>query len=392
MNTRELVNNEEKYIVGLRRYFHANPEPSLKEYNTAAKIEEELKSLGIPFKRVGETGVIGYIGQPDKGKTIALRADIDALEIEEVNDIEYASVNKGLMHACGHDAHTASLLGAAKILKSKEDEINGYIKLIFQQAEEIGQGARQFVSEGHLKDVDNVFGLHVSSGLDTGKISITPGPIAASCDYFKINIEGKSSHVSKPHTGIDALYIASQVVVNLQSIVSRETDPTDTVVVGIGVLNSGTRYNIVAKEAVLEGTFRTFNRETRARTQESIEKIVKSIVEAHKGKAEVEFRSYASPVINDEDSSVFAANVAKGIVGEENVITNQEKSLGADDFAEFQAEVPGVYVNVGSRNPLDKGTQFPHHNEKFNIDEKSLLVSTELFVQYTLKYLNEKKE
>ncbi|NLX61451.1 MAG: amidohydrolase, partial [Tissierellia bacterium] len=319
MNISELVKKEEEYIVSLRRYFHAHPEASLKEYKTAAKIEEELKALGIPYERVGETGLIGYIGNPDKGKTIALRADIDALEIEEANDIEYKSVNKGLMHACGHDAHTASLLGAAKILKSKEDEINGYIKLIFQQAEEIGQGARQFIAKGHLKDVDNVFGLHVSSELDTGKIAVTPGPIAAACDYFKIKITGKSSHVSKPHAGVDALYIASQVVVNLQSIVSRETDPVDTVVVGIGVFNSGTRYNIVAKEAVLEGTFRTFSKESREKTQNSIERIVKSITQAHGGKAEIEFKAFANPVINDEASSLFAAKIAKNIVGEDNV-------------------------------------------------------------------------
>ena len=388
MNIRELVNNEEDYIVGLRRYFHANPEPSLKEYKTAEKIEKELEAWGIPFERVGETGVIGYIGELNKGKTIALRSDIDALEIEEMNDIEYISFNKGLMHACGHDAHIASLLGAAKILKAKENEINGCIKVLFQQAEEIGQGARQFVALGHLKDVDNVFGLHVSSGLDVGKISVTPGSIAASCDYFKIKIKGKSSHVSKPHTGIDALYIASQVVVNLQSIVAREIDPIDTVVVGIGVLNSGTRYNIIAKTAELEGTFRTFSRETRAKTQESIERIVKSIVEAHKGEAEVEFHSYSSPVINDEESSKYAAEVAKQIVGEDNIITNQEKVLGADDFAEFQEEVPGVYVNIGTRNPIDESTHYPHHNERFNIDEKGLLISTEFYVLYALKYLN----
>lgn len=391
MNISKSVRNEEKYIVNLRRYFHAHPEASLKEYNTANKIEEELKALNIPYERVGETGVIGYIGNPDKGKTLALRADIDALEIEEANDVEYRSLNKGLMHACGHDAHTASLLGAAKVLKGKEDEINGYVKLIFQQAEEIGQGARQFIAAGHLKDVDNVFGLHLSSELETGKIAVRPGPVAASCDYFKIKITGKSSHVSKPHTGIDALYIASQVVVNLQSIVSRETDPIDTVVVGIGVLNSGTRYNIVARDAVLEGTFRTFSKESRSRTQEAIERIVKSIAQAHGGKAEIEFQAFASPVINHEASSLLAAKVARNIVGEDNVITNQEKALGADDFAEFQAVVPGVYAYVGSRNPHDEGSHYPHHNERFNIDEKCLLVATELYIQYALEYLNGSK-
>lgn len=387
MTIKDSVIREEDYIVNLRRYFHAHPEPSLKEYNTAKKIEEELDKLQIPHKRVGETGVIGYIGGINPGKTIALRADIDALEIQQTNDVEYKSKAEGLMHACGHDAHTASLLGAAKILKEIEGEINGSVKLFFQQAEEIGQGARQFVSLGHLKDVDNVLGLHVSSALDTGKISVRPGPIAASCDYFKVVIEGKSGHVSKPHTGVDALYIASQSVVNIQAIVARQTDPIDPVVVGIGVLNSGTRYNIIAKDAVLEGTFRTFSQETRQRTQESIERIFKSTAEANNGKAEVEFRSYSSPVINDRDSALFATEIAKELVGEENVITDQEKALGSDDFAELQAEVPGVYVNIGTKNPLDEGTAFAHHHGNFNIDESGLLLLTSFYVNYTLKYL-----
>lgn len=388
MNIKELINREEKYIVDLRRYFHANPEPSLKEYKTAEKIEAELKALDIPLERVGETGVIGYVGIENKGKTVALRADIDALEIEETNILEYASNNKGLMHACGHDAHTAALLGAAKVLKAKESEINGSVKLLFQQAEEIGQGARQFVAKGYLKDVDNVFGIHVSSGLETGKITVTPGPIAASCDYFKIKVKGKSGHVSKPHTGVDALYIGSQIVVNLQAIVARQTDPVDPVVVGIGVLNSGTRYNIIANEAVLEGTFRTFSFETREKTQNSIKKIAQSVAIAYGGEVEIEFRSYSSPVINDTESAAFAAEVGRSILGDKNVITNQEKALGADDFAEFQAEVPGVYINVGTKNPEDEDTHFPHHNGRFNIDEKGLLIMTELYANYALKYLD----
>ncbi|MGO1470730.1 MAG: M20 metallopeptidase family protein, partial [Tissierella sp.] len=193
MTIEKRIEDEKEYIVNLRRWFHQNPEPSLKEYKTARKIEEELDKIGILHERVGETGIIGYVGK-GKGKTIALRADIDALEIKELNDVEYASQKEGLMHACGHDAHTASLLGAAKILKEKEGEIKGKIKLLFQQAEEIGQGARQFISLGHLKDVDRVLGLHLRSSLDTGKISVRPGPIAAACDYFKVRIEGKSGH------------------------------------------------------------------------------------------------------------------------------------------------------------------------------------------------------
>lgn len=191
MTIKKRVEEEKEYIIDLRRYFHQNPEASLKEYNTAKKIEEELDKMDISHQRVGETGVIAFIGGVKSGKTIALRADIDALEIEERNEIDYASKNKALMHACGHDAHTASLLGAAKILKEKESEISGTIKLLFQQAEEIGQGAKVFVSLGHLEDVDNIFGQHVSSSMDIGKVSIRSGAIAASCDYFKVLIRGK---------------------------------------------------------------------------------------------------------------------------------------------------------------------------------------------------------
>lgn len=386
MTIKTRIEDEKKYIVELRRWFHEHPEPSLKEYQTASKIEEELDKLGIPHERVGETGVIGYIGKGE-GKTIALRADIDALEIEETNQVEYASKYEGLMHACGHDAHTASLLGAAKIFKEKEEEINGRIKLLFQQAEEIGQGARQFVSLGHLKDVDRVLGLHVSSAIDTGKISVRPGPIAAACDYFKVNIEGKSGHVSSPHEAVDALYIASQAVVNIQSIVARQTDPVDPVVVGIGVLKSGTRYNIVANHAEIEGTFRTFSFETREKVQDKIGDIFKTTAEVNGAKADIEFQSYSSPLINDEEATLLAEKVAGQIVGQENIIRDGEKSLGADDFAELQLEVPGVYVHVGSRNPDDENTHFPHHHGRFDIDEISLLISSEVYINYTFEFL-----
>lgn len=387
MGVRSEVKKQEDYIVSLRRYFHQHPEASLKEYETAKKIEEELDLLGIEHERVGETGVVGYL-RGKEGKTIALRADIDALEIQELNEISYTSVNEGLMHACGHDAHTASLLGAAKVLKGKEKDLNGTVKLFFQQAEEIGQGARQFVAAGLLQDVDSVFGLHVSSRLDTGKITVTPGPISASCDYFKATVIGKSGHVSSPHTAVDALYIASLGVVNLQGIVARQNDPVDPVVVGIGVLHSGTRYNIIAKEAVLEGTFRTFSLETRKKTQDSIERILRNTCEANGAELEIEFRSYSSPLINDKETASFAAKVAEAIVGAEHVDTQQVKSLGADDFAELALEVPGVYVNIGTRSQENDQSAYPHHHEKFDIDEKGLLTSTEFYVLYTLNYLN----
>lgn len=388
MNIKDYVIKERDYIYSLRRYFHKYPEESLKEYNTAKKIEEELDKLNIPHKRVGETGVLGIIkGKKISNRVLAIRADIDALKIPDLKEEAYKSKNVGYNHACGHDGHTASLLGTAKILKEKEEELAGEVRLFFQQAEEIGQGARIFINEGYLDGVEEIIGAHVSSGIDLGKVSVTSGPSFASCDYFKITVKGKGGHVSAPHLSIDALYIASQIVVNLQSIVSRQTDPIDTVVVGIGLIKGGTTYNTVAGEIVLEGTTRAFTFESREKTNKSVEKIAKNIGESYGAEVIVEFRDYASPLVNDERVSTEVAIVAKDIVGEENLITNHPKKLGADDFAEFLVKVPGTYIQVGTRNETNANTSVAHHNDLFDIDEEGLLIITNIETEYILNKL-----
>lgn len=388
MSIKDYVLKEKDYIISLRREFHKYPEVSLKEYKTAKRIEEELDKLEIPHKRVGETGVLGVIkGGNSSNKIIAIRADIDALKVPDDKEVEYKSQNQGFHHACGHDAHTASLLGTAKILKEREGELNGEVRLFFQQAEEIGQGAKIFIKEGALDGVEEILGAHVSSHLDVGKVSVTSGPISASCDYFKITVKGKGGHVSVPHLSIDALYIASQIVINLQSIVSRQTDPVDTVVVGVGLISGGTIYNAVAEEVVLEGTTRTFSFETREKTNKNVEKIAKSIGEIYGAEVSVEFKDYASPLINDEKVSEEVAYIANDIVGEENVITNSQKRLGADDFAEFLIEIPGTYINVGTKNPCNSNTSSEHHNHLFDIDEEGLLITTNIEVEYALSKL-----
>lgn len=388
MSIKEYVLKEKDYIISLRREFHKQPEVSLKEYKTAKRIEEELDKLNIPHKRIGETGILGIIKGPNStGKIIALRADIDALKVPDDKDVEYKSQNEGYHHACGHDAHTASLLGAAKILKERENELKGEVRLFFQQAEEIGQGARIFIKEGALEGVEEILGSHVSSHLDIGQVSVTSGSISASCDYFKIKVKGKGGHVSVPHLSIDALYIASQIVINLQSIVSRQTDPVDTVVVGVGVITGGTIYNAVAEEVVLDGTTRTFSFETREKTNKNVEKIAKSTGEIYGAEVSVEFKDYASPLINDERVSEEVANLAKTIVGEENVITNSQKRLGADDFAEFLIEVPGTYIHVGTKNSCNSNTSSEHHNHLFDIDEEGLLITTNIEVDFALSKL-----
>lgn len=388
MNIKDYVIKERDYITSLRREFHKHPEVGLKEYETAKRIEDELDKLNIPHKRIGETGVLGIIkGGNSSNKVIAIRADIDGLKVPDDKDVEYKSQNDGYHHACGHDAHTASLLGTAKILKEREKELNGEVRLFFQQAEEIGQGAKIFIKEGALDGVEEIIGAHVSSHLDVGKVSVTSGPISASCDYFKIVVKGRGGHVSTPHLSIDALYVASQIVVNLQSIVSRQTDPVDTVVVGVGVISGGTIYNAVAEEVVLEGTTRTFTLESRERTNNNVEKIAKNIGEIYGAEVTVEFKDYASPLINDERVTKEVEVIANSILGKENVITNYPKSLGADDFAEFLLEVPGTYINVGTRNSCNSNTSVEHHNHLFDIDEEGLLITTNIEVDYVLNKL-----
>lgn len=394
MTVKPYVLAEQAYLTDLRRHFHAHPEVSLKEYETCKKIEAELDSMGIPHKHIGETGVYGWIDgkKAGDGVTVALRADIDALAMEDLKEVPYHSQNAGVCHACGHDAHTATLLTAAKILKAKENEFSGQVRLFFQQAEEIGQGARQFVQAGLLEGVTRVFGAHVTSHLDSGKISLTAGPQNASCDYFKIQIHGKGAHVSTPQLGVDALYIASQIVVQLQTIVSRNTDPLETVVVGVGKLQAGTQYNIVAEHAVLEGTTRSFLPEVRKFTNDRVVRIAKETAALYGAEAEVEFLDFAAPLVNDAKAVEEVTAVTAEFLPREDIISDFQKALGADDFADYLAVTRGMYAFVGTRNSKDPHTAVAHHHGLFDVDEEALLISCNVYVDYALWVLNEKPE
>lgn len=381
------IKAEEEYIITLRRYFHKNPEPSMEEYNTALKIEEELTAFGIEHKRIGDTGVLGIIkGKKSSGRRIILRADIDALRIQDLKEESYASEKDGFMHACGHDAHTAALLGAAKVLKAKEAELFGEIYLFFQQGEEFGKGARVFIREGLLDGASRVFGVHAASHIPVGQVAVTKGPVNASVDHFTITVKGQSAHVSTPQKGVDALYIASQIVVNLQAVVSRQTDPIDTVLVGIGVLKAGTAYNIVANEAVIEGTTRCFSKEARVKTNSSIAAIAKQLGTAYGAEVELDFEDFASPLVNDGVVCNEVAVVAGEIVGAENVIS-WEKSLGGDDFAEYLLQVPGMYAFVGTGNKDKPNTILPHHHGLFDVDEQGILIAANLYADYAFQQL-----
>lgn len=389
MSVYDLIDSLQEQTVACRRKLHAAPEVSLQEFETAAYIKAQLDEIGIAHSPIGQTGVLGILKgkKAGNGAIIALRADIDALPIADKKDVPYRSQKPGVMHACGHDAHTAGLLTAARALKACEGDFSGEIRFLFQQAEEIGAGAKQFIDAGAMQDVAQVFGVHVASHLPSGTIASADGPISASCDYFKITVKGKSGHASTPEKCVDALYIASQIVVNLQSIVSRQTAAVEPVVVAVGTIHGGDSYNIVAQNVVLEGTTRSFSHQVRKATNDKVGEIARGIAALYGGSAEVAFKDFASPLVNEQKAAELAAQVAVGIVGQENVITSVPKMLGADDFAELLLKAPGVYIKVGTRSDANPDTAQAHHHERFDIDESALAVVAKAYAGYALTYL-----
>ena len=374
-------------LIELRRTFHRIPEIGLNTYQTAEQIERTLDDLSIPHLRVGDAGVLGTLRGAGPGRTIALRADTDALPIEEKTGVPYASRHPGAMHACGHDAHTAALLCAAAELIQKRESWRGEIRLFFQPAEEIGQGARIFVREGHLDGVDRIFGLHVTPLLPTGRIALRAGPTNASCDYFRIVVQGKGAHVSMPQAGVDALYAASQIVIALQAIAARQTSPLQSIIVGVGTLRAGSVYNAVAEEAVLEGTTRSFDPATRARVNNAVVHIARMTAEAFGACAQTEFRDYAAPLVNDPTAFAELHPAFTQRFGEENIVTQWEKSLGADDYADYLAVTKGIYAFVGTADATDPATSLSLHNAGFNLDDRALPVMQALHVTAALTWL-----
>ncbi|MCL2588295.1 MAG: amidohydrolase [Oscillospiraceae bacterium] len=389
MTIKPYIIAEEARLVDLRRWFHAHPEASMQEHETARKIAAELDSFGVPYQLIGDTAIAATIKgtKPGEGKIVALRADMDALQMEDLKDTPYASKHPGYCHACGHDAHVAALLVAAKVLQEKRTEFSGEVRLFFQPGEEIGAGARLFLQAGLLEGVHRVFGVHVTSLLESGEVSLTPGPQNASCDYFEIEVTGRGTHVSTPELGVDALYIAAQIVNNLQSIVSRQTAAGDSVIVGVGTLNAGTQYNIVAEHARLEGTTRAFTPDSRAFTNNRVKTIAEETAKLHGGTARVDFKAFASPLINDAEVAEEVRAIAAPLVGEENIITNNQKALMADDFADFLAETKGLYALVGAHDPARPETGISHHHGLFDIDETALLTCCNLYVDVALAYV-----
>ena len=350
MKTIELAKKYHDYVIKMRREFHKNPEASMQEYNTCKKIKEELEKIGVEYKGIAGTGVIATIKGSQPGKCIALRGDIDALAVIEETGKEYSSKVDGLMHACGHDTHAAMLLGAVKVLKDMKDEIHGTVKFFFQPGEEVGKGAKKMVEEGALEGVDSIMGIHIASMLPVGTINAEAGARMAAADKFKITITGKGGHGSAPHQCIDPVVVGAATIMNLQSIVSRELSPLKPAVVTVGSINSGMRFNVIAPNAVLEGTVRYYEPDYYKTISEAIERIAKFTAETYRATAVVEYENAVKPTINDENCATLAQETAAKIVGKENVVMVGPET-GGEDFSEFSSIVPGVMTKLGAGNP-----------------------------------------
>ena len=385
MKVKQLAEKYNSYAVEMRREFHMNPEPSMKEHRTQKRIMEELDKMGIENHAVAGTGVLGIIQGKSTGKTVALRADIDALDLQEMNDVPYKSKNDSFMHGCGHDGHTAGLLTAARILKDLEQEFCGTVKLLFQPGEENAKGAYAMIEDGVLENVDGLFGLHIWNDCSIGKISTEAGPRMASAGIFNIKVHGKGGHGSMPHQGVDAVVVGAAIIMNLQAIVSREISPLDPAVLSIGIFNSGTRFNIMAGEAYLEGTTRCFSMEVNDSFEDQIKRVVESTAKAYRAEAVLDYKQLVLPTINDPLLSKYAQAAAISLVGEEGNI-NFEKTTGGEDFSFYSKYVPTVFAFVGAQN-IEKIEYFPHHHPKFDIDEDALSIAAGLYAQFALNFL-----
>ena len=375
--------------VSLRRSLHANPELAFEEHTTAALVADRLKEWGIEHETgIAQTGVVGYIRGAKPGKTIALRADMDALPIQEANEVPYASQNAGKMHACGHDVHTSSLLGTAKILQGLREEITGTIKLIFQPSEEKNPGGAAFMIEAGVLEnpkVESIFGQHVMPYIEAGKIGIRPGRYMASADEIYIKIKGKGGHGAHPHTTIDPVAITAQVISALQTIVSRNADPRIPSVLTFGKVIANGATNIIPDEVYLEGTFRTFDEDWRYKAHEQINSIIQSLVTGMGGIAELNIEKGYPVLYNDEQLTERTRASIVAYAGEENVI-DLDIWMAAEDFAWYTHQVPGCFYRLGTRNEA-KGIVHGLHTPRFNIDEEALRLSTGLMAWLAMEEL-----
>lgn len=387
-NIKKLIQQNIDEMVAFRRDLHRHPELPWEEFRTTDRIAQELDKIGIAYRRTEPTGIIAEIQGGKPGKRILLRADIDALPVQELSEnIDYKSTIDGKMHACGHDTHASMLLIAAKALYEIRDQLKGNVRLVFQPAEEVAQGAKGMIKQGVLDGVDSAFGMHIWSQMPVGKISCVVGSSFASADLLTVRFKGRGGHGSMPHDTVDAVMVASAFVMNVQSIVSREVSPLDPAVVTIGRMDVGTRFNVIAENAVLDGTVRCFNVAVRDKIESAIRRYANQVAAMYRATAEVEYIYGTLPVINDKESALLAQKVIVESFGEK-ALYFEAPTTGGEDFSYYTENIPGAFALVGSGNP-DKDTQWPHHHGCFNVDEDGMSLGAEFYAQYAWAYLNQ---
>ncbi len=387
MRHKEILDTQKEYVISMRREFHKNPEISWNEFRTSKRIKEELDAIGIPWIACAKTGLVATLEGEKPGSVVALRADIDALPVTEQNDVPYKSINKGVMHACGHDGHAAMLLGAARALKSIRGELAGTVKFLFQPAEEKAGGAKLMIEDGALEGVDAIMGIHLWNDIPAGKMNIQAGPRMASGDVVFIDFIGKGGHGSLPNQTVDPIVVASSFIMNSQAMLSREKSPLETVVFTLGEFKAGTRFNVIPEKAHMEGTFRCFSQEARKRTGEAIKRYAEETARSFRAQAKVSIVEAMPATINDPAVAETVKTVAEKVVGSENLVW-QEKTTGSEDMAYYLQKIPGAIAFVGSGSS-EKGKSFPHHHPKFDINEEGLANGTALYFGFAVEYLEQ---
>jgi amidohydrolase len=375
-------------MVDLRRILHAEPELSFQEEKTPEMIADYLERLGVVVKRnVGGRGVLGYIHGGKPGKTVALRADFDALPIHEETGLPFASKRPGVMHACGHDGHTATLLVLAKVLMEQREQIEGTIVLIHQFAEELAPGgAIEMIKDGCLNGVDAIFGTHLWSTMPLGQIGYRQGPIMAAADRFDLVIRGRGGHGASPHETVDSIAVAASIVSQLQHIVSRNINPLKSAVVSIGSFHAGGAFNVIADSATIVGTVRTFDETVQELIIERIEQITKGICQAMGADYTLDYKKGYPAVVNDEQETNHFVHVANQIE-QDFVVHEMDPVMGGEDFAYYLQHVPGTFFFTGAGNE-ENGIIYPHHHPKFDFDEKAMLIAAKCLGKVALDFLS----
>jgi len=367
-------------IIDTRRDIHKHPELSFQELRTSSLVAERLGQLGLDVQTgIGKTGVVATLQGSKPGPTIALRADMDALPIQETGDVPFRSIHDGVMHACGHDGHTAMLLGAAETLTTRRDEISGSVRFIFQPAEEGHHGARFMLEDGAVEGVDEIYGIHLWNYQEFGTVGVKPGPIMAAADEFEMDIHGKGGHGAAPQGTVDTVVVAAHLITALQTIVSRNTNPIESTVVTVGQINGGSNFNIIADTVKLRGTARAYEESNRQLIKTRMAEIIKGIETTFNAQIDFRYKDGYPPTINDEAVTEKLLQAAQKVVGEG--AGYPYLSMGGEDFSYFAQAVPGCYFLIGSAPTDREPLSVPHHCSHFDIDERALLVGASIFVQ-----------